>query len=232
MVYGILLFTAPSFGFGIWIARKRFIEIHDINPANGDNWLWLLSPQRFANLRVMREVEDKDTGERLVFEVSKDWLYSINKQSPRDAYEVEKYDPVNNIAWVSWSGEAEKIEPHELRRHQRLVPYIQDVASYVIDQYSQLRDYYAEDVRYEAELLNAGQTALMEDEMYEGMGATRERLKGKMRDRGHGELIEGNEAAVVDEVAETIGEADPRGNQKQRSNERMGKRVDTGDNDE
>jgi len=232
LMYGQVFFLIPGGALGFWIARKMFVEIHDINPANGDNWLWLLSPQRFANMKVMREVEDRDTGERLVFEVDKDWLYSINSESPRDAYEVEKYDPINNVAWVSWSGEAEKIEPHELRRHQRLVPWIQDIASYVIDQNSQLKNYYAEDVRYEAELLNAGQTALIEDELHEGMGSTRERLKGRMRDRGHGDLIEGNEAAVVDEVAETIDESDPRENQKQRANERMGKRVDAGDSDE
>ncbi|SNR49738.1 hypothetical protein SAMN06264855_11016 [Halorubrum vacuolatum] len=229
-MYGQLIFAAPAGALGFWIARKRFVEIHDINPANGDNWLWLLSPQRFAQMKVMREVEDPDTGEQIVFEVDKDWLYSINAESPREAYEVEKYDPVNNVAWVSWSGEVAQIKPRDLRKHQRLVPWIQDTASYVFDQLNILRDFYVEDVRQEAEYLNARQTAVMEEEVMGGMGSTRERLKSRMRDRGNGDLLEGNEASLMDEASESVDNYDPRENQKQQANKRMGKRVDSGDN--
>ena len=173
------------FLFGMILANQRFIELSDVNPINGDLYLYRLSPNRFAEMDVICRVKfpSRDTSSRYPqsgtekYKVDKSWLFKNNKDTAKKSYECIEYDMHNNVAFVPWSGQLRKLNPSRFRKTTRDIDYIMDTAIWAIDRYYRAMNDYVKNVQDQLGHLLADKTARLEGAETEGMGDVRERIE-------------------------------------------------------
>lgn len=87
---------------------KEFVLISEQNPVNGDQNITHVPPEVFENMAVFSQ-----NGERKDRDYLKE-VYINGKKS----YEVDAYDPENNVAVASWTA---GITNSEIRQHQKAI---------------------------------------------------------------------------------------------------------------
>lgn len=207
MMYGEVIFLFPCIIAGVYLARTKWVELSDVNPRNGDNFLYWLSPQRFAELTVITNVrkfnanaEQRD--ETITYEAPKSWLYDINTDTRRDSFEVMSYDVDNNICEVSWSGELKKLNPSKIRSNQRMINYVFETSMWAIDQYHKLKDFFVVMVQEEANYLKARQQAIIEEAEMPEYGSTRDRVEQGLEKRNEANILEDNQLGKAERLQE------------------------------
>ena len=184
MMYGQTIFFI-MFLFGMLLAQQRFVELSDVNPINGDLYLYKLSPNRFAEMDVMCRVKFPSQNNNSSFpqsgtekyKVDKSWLFENNKETSKKSYECIEYDMHNNVAFVPWSGQLRKLNPSRFRKTTRDIDYIMDTAIWAIDRYYRAMNDYVKNVQDQLGHLLADKTARLEGAETEGMGEVRERIE-------------------------------------------------------
>lgn len=213
MLYGELMFWMMFF-VGMHIARQRWIELSDVRPKQGDNYLYKLTPSRFRDMTVLAEVKKpqkenkrKQTG-TITYEVPSDWIFEINKETKGDSYECYDYDIHENICKVSWSGELKKLNPSQLRKSKNTIDYVMETSMWAIERYQKFLDFYSHDVLMEARYLMSRQTAIRQDADLEGLGGADDRVEQRMESRGEADALSGDELAVAQDLQDTDAEFD------------------------
>ena len=204
ILYGHIMFILVFF-LGMYIAEQQWIELSDVAPKKGDNYLYYLTPPRFRDMTVIAEVKkpdpDKTRSDRAItYEVPHDWLFEVNKETKGDSYEVYDYDIHNNVAKVSWSGELKKLNPSKLRQSKNTIEYVMETSMWSIDRYYKFLDFYSHDVLMEARHLLAEQTAIRQNADMEGLGDASDRVESRMESRGEAQALAGDELAVAQDV--------------------------------
>lgn len=212
MLYGELMFWLVFF-LGMYIARQRWIELSDTSPRKGDNFLYEMTPPRFRNMTVLADVKkpmpDKTRADRTItYEVPRDWLFEVNKETKGDSYECYDYDIHENVCKVSWSGELKKLNPSKLRESKNTIDYVMETSMWAIDRYHQFLDFYSHDVLMEARYLMARQTAIRQDADLDGLGDTADRVEQRMESRGEADALSGDELAVAQDIQDAESEFD------------------------
>jgi len=212
LMYGQFIFFIPTFFVGVYLARTKWIELSDVNPQNGDNYLYWLSPERFNDMKVVTKIRkvDPDSNDRdeiIRYECPKNWLYDINSDTRRESYECINYDIHENIAMVSWSGELKQLNPSKVRSSQRMINYVFETSIWAIDQWSKLKDFFVAFVQKEANYLKARDTAIIEGAQTPDHDGTRERVEMRLERQNEAEILEDNQL----EKAERLQEVKPDG---------------------
>lgn len=215
MMYGEFIFFWPCLFVGIWLARTKWIEISDVDPRTGDNYLYWLTPERFRDLTVLTKVRRFDENGNIPtqkggnqpgiieYQAPKSWLYEINEDTQRDSYEVVNYDIHENIAEVSWSGELKQLNPSLIRSRQRVINYVLETATWAIDRYERLKDFFVPFVQKEAQYRKARETAILEGaEMPDDETGTRERVEKRLENQNEAEILEDNQLETAEKLQE------------------------------
>lgn len=195
-----LFFATTGRKFIKHIQKTQWKELSEIDPIVGDHRLHLLSPQRFAAMDVYRIIETEN-GNRKKIPVGTDVLAKVNEENPRDAYEVKRYFPRENIAYVSWVGEVEEVKPSDYRRHKNVVPFLEEKASYGLDRLGRLEDLFGKLVKERAKTLSARRMAILDGESVEGMDNSRDWLRKELSKHGEEDILGDTELNYDDEVS-------------------------------
>ena len=207
MLYGEIIFAMFTFPAGIYMARTKWIELSDVNPKNGDNFLYWLSPQRFNDMRVITHVRKFDTTGQgrdrpIPYELEKEWLYEINEETRRDSFECENYDLEENIAEVSWSGNLKQLNPSKIRSNQKMIQYVQETALWAIDRYIDLIDKFDILAQKRANYLKSRETAVVEGKSTPEKDGTDEWLEEELDRMNQPDLLEGNPLDKAEKLQE------------------------------
>lgn len=204
MMYGEIMFWFVLF-IGMYLAKQSWVELSDMSPPKGDNLLYNLTPTRWRDTEFRAEVQKPDpdstrADKTIEYEVPRTWAYEINKHTKGDSYEVYNYDVHDNVAYVSWSGELQKLNPSKLRESKNTIDYVMKTSMYAIDRYYKFLDFYSHDVLMEARYLFARRIAIREDADMEGLSETSDRVEQRMESRGEADALSGDELAVAKDI--------------------------------
>ena len=207
MLYGEIIFSVFTFPAGVYMASTKWTELSDVSPRDGDNYLYWLSPQRFAELTVITQVRKFDvSGQQrdrvMTYEVPKDWLYEINKDTKRDSFECENYDIEENICEVSWSGNLKQLNPSKIRSSQKMIQYVQQTALWAIDRYVDLIDKFRILTQKRANYLKSRETAIVEGKGTPENDGTDEWLETELDHMNQPDLLEGDPLDKAEKLQE------------------------------
>jgi hypothetical protein len=207
LMYGQFIFFLPCLIVGIYLARTNWIELSDIDPKLGDNFLYWLTPQRFRDMKVLTEVRKVDNNANrrddvVTYEAPKNWLYDVNQETRRESYEVVDYDVHENIAYVSWSGELKQLNPSKVRSNQRLISWVFETSIWAIDQWQKLKDFFVAFVQREASYLKARDTAIIEGAQMPEHDGTRQRVEQRLEKQNQAEILEDNQLDKAEKLQE------------------------------
>lgn len=150
MAFGVFEWLNPEdFVKGLWISVTlgtpiiAFISllaspfdyhtIRAVNAKNGNGGTWQLGSKMWSDLDCVWKFNTEE-GRTVEKEVSKDWMIPIHLNELGAAFEVEKYDPVTNTAYVTYLGKSRSLNSSEIRYIENIVPYLLEELSRQVDE--------------------------------------------------------------------------------------------------
>jgi hypothetical protein len=198
--YNVVILGIITYYIGVWFLKRKGIELEDIDPAVGnlDFASWLLSPKRWADLRVFKKMVDDDGNEHDV-EIDKKRLKEVNHNSVRKSYAVSDYYPRKNVCFVVM----EDVDPSELARAEKKfqqAEFFRSIAKAIQDDVWGL-------VKRQARKLQAESTARLEGELMEGAEQRDKWMHEELSESEYEEVATG-EKSLEQELYEQHGEVE------------------------
>jgi len=199
--YVTFLFIAVVWMIGRYYLRRNGYYLHDIDPTIGDLDYapWLLSPSRYADLRVYKRLSKSESSPTQIVEITKKRLKEINQNTSRTSYVVSHYDPKENICFVTM----EEVDPSKLSRSGKL----SEVAEYYRSMYQVLSDEVWHWAKKWGRQLKAIDSARIEGELMEGAHNKDEWMRQDLSETDHEEIVTGKKT-VEQDLEEQLGEVD------------------------
>lgn len=98
------------------------VRLVELDPRSGDLSVWALTEERFSRLTVLdHQAREQDPST---------FLNDLRLGSGELAYEIDAYDPEENVAVASWMA---GVRNREIRRHERALDYIKKQLSVEAD---------------------------------------------------------------------------------------------------
>ena len=198
--YDVVILGIITYYIGVWFLKRKGIELEDIDPAVGnlDFASWLLSPKRWADLRVFKRMRDENGNEHIV-EIDKKRLLEVNHNSVRKSFAVSDYYPKKNICFVVMEG----VDPSELARAEKKfqqAEFFRSIAKAIQDDVWGL-------VKRQARKLQAESTARIEGELMEGAEQRDKWMHEELSESEYEEVATG-EKSLEQELKEQVGEVE------------------------
>lgn len=198
--YNVLILGIITYYIGLWFLKRKGIELEDIDPVVGDLDFasWLLSPKRWADLRVFKKMVD-DKGNEHIVEIDKKRLLEVNHNSVRKSYAVSDYHPRKNVCFVVM----EDVDPSALARAEKkfeIAEFYRSIAKAIQDDVWGL-------VKRQARKLQAESTARLEKELMEGAEQRDEWMHEELSESEYEEVATG-EKSLEQELKEQHGEVE------------------------
>lgn len=198
--YNTVILGFVTVGVANYYLKRKGYYLHDIDPVVGDMDFapWLLSPKRFADMRVFKRMMDDD-GNLHIVEIDKKRLLEVNRNSSRRSFAVSEYDPYKNICFVVM----EDVDPSALARAEKKfmqAEFFRSIAKAIQDDVWGL-------VKRQARKLEAVKTARVEGELMEGAEQKDEWMREELAESEYEKVATG-EKSVEQELFEQHGEVE------------------------
>lgn len=198
--YNLLILGLVTYWVAKYFLKRKGYYLHDIDPVFGDLDFapYLLSPKRFADMRVFKRMMDDDGNERVV-EIDKKRLLEVNRSSSRQSFAVSDYHPYKNYCFVVM----EDVDPSALARSKKRILQAEFFRSIV----KAIQDDVKGVIKRQARKLQAESTARLEGELMEGAEQQDEWMYEELAESEYEKVATG-EKSVEQELYEQHGEVE------------------------